>query len=1159
MHKLITNSKNIHVFIDQLVFRHKGGKKMFLVIKDSFEGSSNITKIFQEDMMGFKITNDDNTSPLSFMIHGISITVKPRETFNGKFLPFSSVAITSTVSYRATVSAPYNGTNLPPDPDTTAPNEVTNLSTNNVTSASLTLSWTASNSDDVVGYDVYQNGTYLAFVSSTTIDITDLTPETRYTFTVVAKDNAGNQSNGTDVTITTISEDTIPPELTITSGGTFTDTQTVTMTTDEPATIYYTIDGNEPTTSSSVYSQPLTFTDTTTVKAFAIDNVGNESATQTVTYTKEPGLITDRLILHYDFTNKAGSNLNTIKDSVHGVEAKLVGVEHNGTTDGYVNDKGVLLQVQDYVEIPTNTAPLDSLIDLNGGLTIQMVSYDTNGVHWRTEDRKFTSAKSSTFTKYRKTDGNEGTRGIDSFWFVDDSGFKQSYDNWVNPIGSIAANVFTLRINQDHTASIFINDAINENGRRPVPADFVSYINSTTTSPLQLRRDFVAQNTAPEILVAFLIYNRELTDNEIRDIFHYYRNKDTLEGISVNPSNIHLNQGESQRLYVQGLPDRYTDLLNITFQSGNDGYVTVDEKGILTGVADGETSVLVTASYQGQTFAEYVTVKVGGQTSSPPSSSRIIDGMSINRKTDYINVGESFVVMATALSSDLPYDIFFDNIVIWESSNPNIARVQYGVVEGVSVGTATLTAYDATKTYSENFEITVIEPTETPLTEEEIYNVDANKYSIKLDNTNSTNTTNGIQAALDFASSNGYKKIVFPYGTYLLNPTVRTIYPPSDMIIDFNDSILNIESSVLTSQGYKMFYFTNVKNTKLIRTHVFGERDSVTIQDSVEGCLSVLIDDCLNCGIEDSTFSKSPGFNVITGTLRNRNMGKATQSISVSRFNFELGNIDENGQINNSLTKNYYRYNQYMDITGLGEYYLLGYTQGYHGYPHLRSRLYSIYFYDQNYNHIESQMYNLQYYNYPKPAIAKYAKIVIYQETPPSSGDSDFNGAVAFIRTMGMPRHCYIKNCTFEDNISTGLAMCGGQSWLIEGNTFSNNGGRMPGCDIDWEDGWEHMVGDVLKNNTFNSRLGVILSAGGSLAAFENTFNQSNITVWSRTQNFRIFNNVFNGKGALGNDIKTQGDSVLARNIFTHGATYQTGILHTGANYKVHEISNMII
>src|SRR5690606_25869629 len=115
------------------------------------------------------------------------------------------------------------------------------------------------------------------------------------------------------------------------------------------------------------------------------------------------------------------------------------------------------------------------------------------------------------------------------------------------------------------------------------------------------------------------------------------------------------------------------------------------------------------------------------------------------------------------------------------------------------------------------------------------------------------------------------------------------------------------------------------------------------------------------------------------------------------------------------------------------------------------------------------------------------------------TGDTDFHNAVAFMRTLGMPRNCFIRNCTFEDNFSTELAMCGGEGWIIEGNTFANNRGRMPGCDIDGEDGWEHMVGDILRNNSFHSPLDVIFSAGSSLAAFENTFHQSTMMVWSRT------------------------------------------------------------
>lgn len=1131
---------------------------MILVIKDYFEGSSNVTKTYQEDMIGLSITNNHNTTSLTFTIHDITISVKAMETFKGNFAPFRSIAINTAVPYRATVSALFDGTTTPPPPDTTAPNEVTNLSANSLTSTSLTLSWTASNSDDVASYNVYKDGSFLASITGTIFEVSGLTPLTAYTFSVRTEDVSGNESSGTNVTITTEAADTAQPELFITPGGTFTDTHTVTMSTNEPATIYYTLDGTEPTTSSPVYLTPITLSETATIKAFAKDAAGNEGDIQTVTYTKT-SIVTDGLILHYDFTNKAGTSSNTITDTVNNIEATLVGVAHDGISDGYVDNKGLLLQIQDYVQIPTNTSLLNSLIDLNNGLTIQMISYDTNGSHWKTEDGKFTSAKSGSFARYRKTDGTEGGIGIDSFWFVDSLGYKKSYQEWVNPRGSRAVNVFTLRINSDNTGSIFINNAMNDNGRRPVPNDFVSYINSMATSPLQLRKDFVGHNTGPETLVAFILYNRQLTDDEVRNNYNFFSNKDTFEGIIVNPSSVEIKAGENQRLFVQALPNRYTELLNISYQSGNEGFVTVDENGILTGIADGETNVSVTAIYKDQTFTEYINVKVGGIVITPPASSRVIDGMSINRKTDTLKVGENFVVMATALSSELPYDIFNDNIVIWESSNPNVAKIQYGVVEGVSPGTATLTAYDATKTFMKSFDIEVIDPMEDPLPENEIYYVIPTNYNIKLDNTDSANTTNGIQNALNYASSNGYKKVIFPYGTYLISPAVRTIYPPSDIIIDFSDSTLNIEPSALTASGYKMFYFTNVKNTRLIKAHVYGERDSTTIQDSVEGCLSVLIDDCLNTGLESCTFSKSPGFNVITGTLRNRNMGNSTQSVSVSRFNFEPGNIDENGQLDHSKTGNYYRYNQYMDISGLGEYYLLGYTQGYHGYPHLRSRLYSIHFYDLNYNHIETQMYNLQYYNYKKPADARYAKIVIYQEAPPSSGDTDFNGAVAFIRTFGMPRNCYIRNCTFENNFSTGLALTGGQGWLIEGNTFSNNKGRMPGCDIDWEDGWEHMVGDVLNNNTFNSPIGVIFSAGSSLAAFNNTFNQSTMTVWGRTQNYRVFNNVFNGKGSLTNDFKTQGDSVFARNILTDGATYTTGIQHAGASYKVHDIYNTVV
>jgi hypothetical protein len=102
--------------------------------------------------------------------------------------------------------------------------------------------------------------------------------------------------------------DTTAPVLTITSGGTFTGNKTVTMSVNETADIYYTLDGSTPTTSSTAYSSPLSISATTTLKAFARDNVGNSSAVQTVNYTLDTTQPADTTAPN-NVTNLSYSNL----------------------------------------------------------------------------------------------------------------------------------------------------------------------------------------------------------------------------------------------------------------------------------------------------------------------------------------------------------------------------------------------------------------------------------------------------------------------------------------------------------------------------------------------------------------------------------------------------------------------------------------------------------------------------------------------------------------------------------------------------------------------------------------------------------------------------------------------------------------------------------
>lgn len=68
----------------------------------------------------------------------------------------------------------------------------------------------------------------------------------------------------------------------------FTETTQVTMTAESSATIHYTTDGTTPTASSATYSEPITLSDTTTVKAIAVKD-GISSSVTSRTYTKTSG------------------------------------------------------------------------------------------------------------------------------------------------------------------------------------------------------------------------------------------------------------------------------------------------------------------------------------------------------------------------------------------------------------------------------------------------------------------------------------------------------------------------------------------------------------------------------------------------------------------------------------------------------------------------------------------------------------------------------------------------------------------------------------------------------------------------------------------------------------------------------------------------------
>src|SRR6266581_3358176 len=109
---------------------------------------------------------------------------------------------------------PSNGVGTTPATDTTPPSPPTGLTAAAAGSTGANLSWSASiDNVGVTGYIVRRNGVQVATPTTTSFADTGLSAATTYSYTVAARDAAGNLSpNSASVSVTTaIATDTTPP------------------------------------------------------------------------------------------------------------------------------------------------------------------------------------------------------------------------------------------------------------------------------------------------------------------------------------------------------------------------------------------------------------------------------------------------------------------------------------------------------------------------------------------------------------------------------------------------------------------------------------------------------------------------------------------------------------------------------------------------------------------------------------------------------------------------------------------------------------------------------------------------------------------------------------------------------------------------------------
>jgi hypothetical protein len=333
---------------------------------------------------------------------------------------------------------------------------------------------------------------------------------------------------------------------------------------------------------------------------------------------------------------------------------------------------------------------------------------------------------------------------------------------------------------------------------------------------------------------------------------------------------------------------------------------------------------------------------------------------------------------------------------------------------------------------------------------------------------------------------------------------------------------------------------TVLENCRLRNGTILGERDFKEAifpkwknDPKTEGALAISFEEGPNNGIESLTVKKGIGFNMASRLGQQSAGAVGVGPIPLKFTNLEFGDFDaQGGKIDSPLVQ---RTKEFLDLAPLHDSFELGLPLGYMGYNTLRVRVYDILFYDANKTLLERRWGRLSYRKYSKPAAARYAHVVLHWDAPITQGHPDFNNAIGFFTNYHPPIRNYIRNCIIEDNYSCGFAACGGINWRIEGNIFRRNGGRMPGCDIDWEDGWEFSQDDLIRNNSFESHSGLIVCAGLNHVFSGNTIKH-NLTVYGRSQYMKFADNTF---GETGKTVKasfgTLTETYICGNTFLGG------------------------
>ena len=553
--------------------------------------------------------------------------------------------------------------------------------------------------------------------------------------------------------------------------GVYGSTQSVTISTDtEDASIYYTINGNTPTSSSTLYEGAISVSSTTTIKAIAVKDGMDDSDVATATFTiAEPcatptfsvaegtytsnqnvslSCATDGATIYYTTNGDTPTSSSTAYSSAITV-SKTTTIKAIAVKDGMADSDVATATYTINKPINDETFTFSEFGYANGA-TVSSVEGEACTLTFAKASGSYDPKYYDTGTGVRMYDKNtltisSGTKTIQSIEFTFDGDYttlalvsnqpgslsnaSSSKRTWTGSASSVHFTTTTtnriqvIKVTYDNRAEsdlTKIGDITLDFNGDNTDADLTDYFTSTSTGAYTYT---VADETVIEnddkLISALKVGTTTVTVSQAADAT--YKAGEITINVTVNDTRTDcvkeldlasakaILKGDIGDLSANATKDAsFTGTINYTYASANEEIFYIDDTEYL-GAGIGATTVTVTATPTGGNAANYKPVSAVVDVTVNGTNSISLDLTSKSQK---------YTAGAFTLNATVPTENY-NGTVTAESSNTAVATVSVKgttvTVTPEAIGSANITVTAGTDTYylttaSESCSVTITAP-----------------------------------------------------------------------------------------------------------------------------------------------------------------------------------------------------------------------------------------------------------------------------------------------------------------------------------------------------------------------------------------------------------------------------------------------------------------